>query len=212
MNVQLAVKAELKAWQPTVSESSTDIQPNAHVHYVHERAGLRRWWQASRLYHPPDMAAALLLSFYPSQRDLYSEDQDQQDCLGCGEMADCAVQHRLQDCVFLRLNLETLMGHFHDAMAPLLRHEVLWYKVWQGWLLESPERRCSVVLQWCLPRDATRVMDAWKQRNVQAWPLYHASFPAKQCYQAMAALMQRGAGRMPAVVLHAIAEYARPVH
>ena len=203
VNVQLAVQAELKAWQPTVSESSTGIQPNAHVHYVHERAGLRRWWQASRLYHPRDMAAALLLSFYPSLRDLYSEDQDQQECPGCGEAADCAVQHRLQDCVFLRLNLETLMGRIH---------EVLWYKVWQGWLLEYPERRCSVVLQWCLPRDATRVMDAWKQRNVQAWPLYHASFPAEQCYQAMAALMQRGAGRMPAVVLHAIAEYARPVH
>ena len=212
VNVQLAVQAELKAWQPTVAESSTDIQPNAHVHYVHERAGLRRWWQASRLYHPRDMAASLLLSFYPSMRDLYSEDQDQQDCPGCGETADCAVQHRLQDCVFLRLNLETLMGRIHDALAPLLRHEVLWYKVWQGWLLESPERRCSVVLQWCLPRDATRVMDAWRQRNVQAWPLYHASFPAEQCYQTMAALMQRGAGRMLAVVLHAIAEYARPVH
>ena len=30
------------------------------------------------------------------------------------------------------------MGRIHDVVGPLLGHEVLWYKVWHGWLLESP--------------------------------------------------------------------------
>ena len=38
------------------------------------------------------------------------------------------------------------------------------------------------------------------------------SFPAEQCYQAMAALMRRAAGRMPAIAFHVVAEYARPHH
>ena len=41
VNVQLVVQAELEVWRPIVSESSTDIQPNAHVHRVRDRAHLR---------------------------------------------------------------------------------------------------------------------------------------------------------------------------
>ena len=210
LNLSRAIQAELQAWVPTVTTSTAKVKPNAHIPDIPERASLRRWWHASRLYHPRDMAAALLLAYYLSLRELYSDDQEQPDCPVCGDRPDCAVQHRLQECIGLHLTLETFLGCIKENVSPLLRHDVLWYRVWQGWLLESTGRGCCIVLQWCLPRDAVRVVTAWRQQGVIAWPLFHASFPSETCQQAMTEIMWKSTGRLPAIILHAIAEYARP--
>ena len=189
LNLKAAIRAEQRSWEPVVARSTVDIEPNSHITEVRERPGLRRWWTSSRLYHPQDMVAALLLAYYPNLPDLYLVSHDEQECAACGMLSTCSIERRLQDCVLVQLNVEALMGHMRLSVGPFWRHNALWWKIWNGWVVEEPLWGVKVVLQWSRPKDAMRWICAWRAVGAGACPLFHASFPSDSCQHAMVAMM-----------------------